>query len=180
MEVKSPQAPERVEAFQVDNKDDLQNRLNGGAGCYFWIAGLSLVNSVVMMAGGGWGFIVGLGITQVIDAFTHGLAEASGGGLIKIVGFMGDILVAAAFVIFGVFARRGQIWAFGLGMSLYALDGLLFLLVKDFLGLGFHAFALFCLYNGLKACQRLKTMEKVRLAAPINESSDITARIGQP
>ncbi len=37
------------------------------------------------------------------------------------------------------------------GMFLYAGDGLIFLLVKDWLGLGFHLFVLWQLYRGLSA-----------------------------
>jgi hypothetical protein len=33
---------------------------------------------------------------------------------------------------------------------------LLFLLVQDWLGLGFHAFVLFCLLRGFQACRELK------------------------
>lgn len=49
--------------------------------------------------------------------------------------------------------------AFFAGMILYALDGLLFFIVGDFLAIGFHVFVLFCFYSGLKANSELKTLE---------------------
>ncbi len=44
---------------------------------------------------------------------------------------------------------------------LYALDGLLFLIVEDFLSIGFHIFALYNIFVGLKALNKLKTAEWV-------------------
>ena len=43
-------------------------------------------------------------------------------------------------------------------MVLYALDGLLFLLVQDWLSLGFHVFALYAMFKGYTALCRLKTI----------------------
>jgi hypothetical protein len=40
-------------------------------------------------------------------------------------------------------------------MVLYTLDGMIFLLGPDWLALGFHAFALFCIFNGYRALRRL-------------------------
>ena len=40
-------------------------------------------------------------------------------------------------------------------MALYALDGLIYLIGQEWLGVGFHAFALFCLFRGFKACRAL-------------------------
>src|SRR4051794_33834386 len=41
----------------------LEKQIKSGADWFFWIAGLSLVNSFVALSGKGWGFILGLGIT---------------------------------------------------------------------------------------------------------------------
>ena len=44
-------------------------------------------------------------------------------------------------------------------MLLYALDGLIFLWVQDWLSLGFHAFVLYGLYRGLDAGRRLEKLK---------------------
>ena len=148
----------------------LENQLKAGANWFFWIAGLSIVNSAILFVGSEWGFIIGLGITQVIDAIGLLIAEEVGiAG--KIVAFVFDIIAAGIFVLFGVFSRKRYRCAFIIGMVLYALDGLIFLLVKDFLSIGFHIFALFCIYGGLKAGRKLDEAEKSKIpdAQPIPE-----------
>src|SRR5690349_15552832 len=64
--------PERVEATAVSER-----KIKSGAGWFYWIAGLSLINSVIAATGAGWAFIVGLGVTQFIDAFAHGFESSA-------------------------------------------------------------------------------------------------------
>jgi hypothetical protein len=125
-------------------------QMRSGASWFYWVAGLSLINTVSAFSGSSWRFILGLGITQVFDEFGSTL---SGGG--KFVALVLDLMVAGVFVLFGVFAHKAHKWAFIVGMVLFALDGLIFLLVQDWLGVGFHAFVLFCLFRGFSACRRL-------------------------
>ncbi len=122
-----------------------------GASWFYWVAALSLVNSVAAFAGSTWRFIIGLGITQVIDEFGNNLGTAGKG-----VALILDLLAAGVLVLFGVFGNKGHSWAFIVGMILFALDGVIFLLVQDWLGVGFHAFVLFCLFRGFMACRELK------------------------
>jgi hypothetical protein len=126
-------------------------QLRSGASWFYWIAGLLLINSVVALTGSEWGFILGLGLTQVFDAIGQNLG---GGG--KMVVFVLDVLAAGLFVFFGVFANKGKTWSFVVGMILYALDGLIFLFVQDWLSLGFHVLALYFLFRGFQACRALK------------------------
>jgi len=67
-----------------------------------------------------------------------------------------DLLAAGVCALFGVFANKGQMWAFVVGMILFALDGLIFLLVQDWIGVAFHVFILYCLFRGAQACRQLK------------------------
>jgi hypothetical protein len=145
----------------------LESQHAGGANWFYWIAALSLVNSAILHAGGEWSFVVGLGITQVVDAIAAVVAHeagASAAALAKGVAITADIAVAGIFVLFGLFARKRKTWAFAVGMALYAIDGLLFLMVGDWLSIGFHAFALVGLASGLAASRRL-----VALSAPPEE-----------
>jgi hypothetical protein len=126
-------------------------QLRGGASWFFWIAGLSLINSLAALTGSNWGFVLGLGVTQVIDAIAH---QIGGAGLA--VGLALDFAASGLFIGCGVLARKGLAWVFVAGMALYALDGLLFLLVGDWFGLAFHVFVLFCLFKGLQAARLLR------------------------
>jgi len=136
----------------------LEQATAGGANWFYWIAGLSLVNSVITVFGGGWGFIVGLGFTQIIDAIGMAIAEEMGSGAAtaaKVIALVGSVLVSGVFVVFGYFAGKRQNWAFIVGMVIYAFDGVLFLLFADWLSVGFHGFALFCIWSGFAASRKL-------------------------
>jgi uncharacterized protein DUF4339 len=130
----------------------LHQRFKSGASWFYWIAGLSVINSAMALSGTSWRLIVGLGITQIIDAFAKGFGSSTGMAIAIVL----DALVAGLFILFGVFAGKGHTWSFLVGMILYALDGAIFLLGPDWLALGFHVFVLFCIFSGFKACQQLR------------------------
>lgn len=151
-----------------DRSAELEKQLKAlasGANWFYWIAGLSLVNSVIQFAGGEMSFIVGLGITQIFDAFAAVAAVESGGNAIRGVALGLDVAVAGGFVLFGWLAGRRMGWAFLLGMTLYALDGLLFLMVGDWLSIAFHVFALVGLGAGYGALRKLRALEAPRATA---------------
>ena len=132
----------------------LEKQLKGGGSWFYWIAALSVVNSVLALSGSETRFILGLGITQIFDTIGQGLASGAGLALAVVL----DVLAAVAFVFFGVFANKRHTWSFIVGMALYALDGLIYLIAQEWLGVGFHVFALFCLFRGFKACRELNAV----------------------
>ncbi len=138
---------------------ELENKHKGGAGWFFWIAALSVINSAIVLAQGEWSFAVGLGFTQIIDAIAVTIAEdAAGPTTIMVAAFVMNLVIASVFVMMGYFARKGAQWAFVTGMIFYALDGLIFLAVFDILSFGFHLFALWGIFAGLRACRSLKSL----------------------
>jgi hypothetical protein len=113
---------------------------------FYWIAGLSLINAVLGLAGQNWRFIIGLGVTQLFEE----LAPAAG--------TVAHIVALAVIGFFGMLGQRalaGRSWAFLTGMILYGLDGLIFLLIQDWIGVGFHAFAIFMMSRGYMASRQL-------------------------
>ena len=132
----------------------LEKQLKGGGSWFYWIAGLSLVNSVMALSGSPTRLVLGLGVTQIFD----GLAQEMRSGAGLAVAVVLDLLAAAVFVFFGVFANKRHTWSFIVGMALYALDGLIYLIGPDWLGVGFHAFVLFCLFRGFKACRAMNAV----------------------
>jgi hypothetical protein len=159
-------SPEQELLLQIEKQQQI---LKVGANWFYWIASLSVVNSLILFFGGQWSFIVGLGITQVIDALATVVAEeaGAGAGAIRAAALALDVGVAGLVALFGWFANQRKAAAFVIGMALYGLDGLLFLLVQDWLSLGFHAFALFGLFGGLKALRSLRELEPQIPGAPI-------------
>ena len=139
----------------------LDHRLNVGASWFFWIAGLTLISSMIANLGNqSFGFIIGLGITQ--------LADNLGNNVVVTLGF--DLLLASLFFFLGRKARQTQGWAFILGIILYALDSLIFIAIQDYVGLIFHAFVLLGLLGGLQALNQMQSI--------ISESSSSTAYEG--
>jgi len=51
----------------IEEKLRVEQQLKGGASWFVWIAALSVINSVILLSGGTWSFIFGLGITQIVD-----------------------------------------------------------------------------------------------------------------
>jgi len=90
-------------------------------------------------------------MTQIVDA----LAARAGRGLSAAILF--DVLLLGGFVLLGTLAVRGHAWAFLAGVGLYGLDGLISLLARDWLGLGFHIFVVIMILKGYQAARQLGT-----------------------
>jgi hypothetical protein len=141
-----------------------------GANWYFWVAGLSLVNSLILLSGGDTFFVIGLGVTLLADVIASQVAQQSPdiATTVKVIAFGFDLLVALFVAGFGWLSRKRILAVFGIGMFLYLLDGLLFVLFQDWMSAGFHAFALFCMWKGLSAYRQLGALERALQAAQIS------------
>jgi hypothetical protein len=139
---------------------DAQQTVRGSGTWFWWIAALSVVNSLAVILDLKYGMALGLGFTSIIDAlFSFGAdGEAVLPGVssrlvqLALVG-----AVAAGFYALGRAARHYSAAAFLWGMGLYALDAAIFALARDWIGVGFHAFVLFMLWGGysiLRSAQR--------------------------
>jgi hypothetical protein len=120
-------------------------RALNSANWFFWIAGLSLINSFISMSGGNWQFFAGLGITQVLDAL-----GGVGGSAGHAITFVMNLFIAGVVCLFGVFARKGMKWAFIVGMILYAGDAIIFLLAGEIRSVLFHGLVLFFIFRGVR------------------------------
>ena len=133
----------------------LQRRNTGGA-WFYWIGGASILNSVLNAAGTQWGLAVGLGVTYLID----GVAEVLSSTVrTPIYAFIIDIAIATGFLLIGRAARRGHLGWYAIGIALYLLDGLLFVLVQDILGIAVHAIGIYGLVSGWRATRSLRQLE---------------------
>jgi hypothetical protein len=114
---------------------------------FYWIAGFSLVNSLSPVVGNPIRFVIALGVTDLIDSYI--------GSQNRVAGLVLDLVAAGIFILFGVFATRGHLWAFIVGIVLFALDGVIFLVAQSWLGVALHGLVLFFLFRGVKACRVL-------------------------
>ncbi len=149
----------------VEQKARVLQALKGRASWFAMIAGLSVVNSVLAMSGASVRFIFGLGLSQIIDALAHQAGST---------GYLLDLIIngiiAGVFVLFWNFARKGEKWAWYLGMAVYAVDGLLLLLFKDYLAIAFHAYALYRMSSGLKLLPILERLNQQTATGTISSS----------
>ncbi len=148
-------APAATPAGPPVDQARLVSTVRSGASWFYWIAGLSLINSFLDLFSSGGGFVIGLGITQEFDAWAARLGGASTGLVLML-----DLLAAGVFVFFGVFASKRHAWAFAVGMVVYFLDGLIFVHYGLWLSVAFHVFALFCIFAGFAANQRLRALAR--------------------
>lgn len=161
----SPESPYQpgvqINPGQAEARRRLESRFKGGASWFFWVAALSIINTVIVLAGGHWGFIFGLGVTQIVDGVALAVADGAQGPATsaQMVGFAINLVIAGCVVLFGVLAQRRQSWAFVVGMVLYAMDGVLLLAAGDWLGAAFHGWVLFGLANGLRALRKLSELD---------------------
>jgi len=151
----------------VETRIKLENQRNSAASWFFLIACLSVVNSIIMFVSSDWSFIIGLGITQVIDGISAGIAsavEANAAIVFRAIAVVLDAAFVGLFVVFGLLAKKGYRWSFIIGMLVYLLDSIIFVLAQDFISIGFHIFVLWGLYKGLSASNMLN---KLRLGQDV-------------
>ena len=151
--------------MEYDNFDnvrhaELTQSYKSGANWFYWIAGLTIVTSVIAFGGGGIRFLISLGITQIIDGVAEAISTEGGGGTAKVVALVVSLLISAVFIIFGWLANQKMLWAYIAGMVLFGLDGLLSLVVQDWIGVIAHGVVLFFLFRGFLAGRDLVSLEK--------------------
>jgi hypothetical protein len=150
----SAEVQEKARLWDQHQKNAQANRLSAGANVFYWIAGVSLLSTIIFWTGKHINFIDSLGATQTINLFTKGLMQQ----LTKLAfipaatAFVLNLLIALLCVWFGVNAHKGRRSFFLIGMALYLMDMLIVIRSLDFLSIAFHGFALYGLYVGLRAC----------------------------
>lgn len=149
----------------VEQKARVLQALKGSASWFVMIAALSMVNSILAMSGASVRFIFGLGLSQIVDALAH---QAGSPGYVLDLIINGTI--AGVFVLFWNFARKGQKWAWYVGMAVYVVDGVLLLLFKDYLAIAFHAYALYRMSSGLKLLPILERLDRQAATGAISTS----------
>ncbi|HJT28114.1 MAG TPA: hypothetical protein VJ784_11945 [Pyrinomonadaceae bacterium] len=149
--------------FDQLKHSELTQSYRSGVRWFFWIAGLTLVTSLIALFGGGIRFLLSLGLTQFIDAIAAVLAKDLGGA-VQVVALILDIVAAGVFALFGYLAGKRFLWAYILGMVVFLLDGLLSLAFQDVVGVLAHVVVLFFLVRGYLAGREMVSLEKTMAA----------------
>ena len=131
-----------------------------GASWFWWIAGLSVVNSLMIHSGSDRNFVIGLGFTLIADAIFKDYL---------IIAVAIDAVALAVVCTFGFLSRKGHLWAFITGIVLYGLDALIYVMFQDWMSVAFHGLALFYMIRGastLKAALREAANPPAAVAPP--------------
>jgi hypothetical protein len=136
--------PQPEESLAVQ---EIQRAIQSQGSWFFWIAGLSVVNSIGSLLHLDMAFVVGLGFSLMLDALASELGEAWSAIAITL-----NLAIIGFFAAMGFFAVRGWRWAFMLGILIYALDAVALVLLQDWFMVAFHGYVLFQLGTGLVAC----------------------------
>ncbi len=154
-------------AESVVDDESLEKKVKSGASWFFWIAALSLVNSVMAFSGSDHSFLVGLAVTQAVDGIAQvGIAEG-GSAALAYVALAIDVVVFGVLIAVGAFSRK-YLAVYVVGIVLYALDAALCGVLQIWGHLGFHALATFFLWRGLSALRQLSAAAAPALQARPN------------
>jgi hypothetical protein len=133
-----------------------RNNIFIGADVFFVLAGLSIINSLIVYFLQIRNLPIAFAFTQWIDGTTGAMTPEGWNPPLSITRLAMDILIAIAFAGFGWFARRGSDLAFVVGMFLYVVDAMLSIGLREFWGFGFHLIALFFIFKGLLASRHAR------------------------
>jgi hypothetical protein len=128
---------------------------------FWWIAALSLVNTVLYFSGSNTSFVVGLGMTAVVSVVFSSQAVIAVVLVALLLGF---------YFLMGLFAQREKAWAFYLGLALYGIDALIYIRFEDWMSAAFHGYAIFCIVRGV---MRLRELRELRAQpAPVLDKAE--------
>jgi hypothetical protein len=160
----APAVAARGDAPPSPAAEALRARMASGAHWFYWIAGLSAVNALSSAMGSQWGFVVSLGVSEVLSAAARSLAAKSATGLA--IAWALNAAAIGLFVLLGWLASRPSVAAIMIGIALFALDTLIFVFARDWIGVAFHAIALYFLVKGLGAAREMKRLASAASPEP--------------
>jgi hypothetical protein len=141
---------------------ELEEAGRKGGSWFYWVAALSVLNSLLMNGGVATYFVMGLGVTLSVDMVARVGGEENPDlvNILRVAAIVFALVVAGVVSLFGWVARKGYLSIYGFGMFLYLCDGLLFLLYNDGMSVLFHGFALFWMWSGFSAFRQARAIER--------------------
>ena len=136
----APAAPQFESAAVNDPAQEA--RIRSGASWFYWVAALSVINSILLMTNVGFGFAVGLGLTTITD-----VAFAA----MPVVALGISAVCSAVIAMFGWFSIKGHAWAFIVGLLVLLLDTGLCVIIKSWMSVAFHVWAIVSIFMAFRA-----------------------------
>lgn len=138
----------------IEDKLKLENAMKGGLSWFYWIAGLSIINTIMAYTKSETFFVAGLSTTFFVKA-----ASSEFSSLNLFFNIINAILIVS-FIIFGKYGKKNNLLIY-IGMGVYCLDSLFFLYAGEWVSIGFHVFALYGIYIGLKSKNQLSKLNEI-------------------
>lgn len=163
-----PNSPVNIQGSVMENYR-LERGIRNGSSWFYLIGGLSIFNSILYIFDANLMFVVGTGITQLVDVIAGYLATelpGTAGSVIRVLGLLISIAISGIFILFGYLGRKKYKWAFIAGIILYSLDGVLMLVFSEYYGLIVHLIAIIGLIGGLTAITKYQR-NAVQLPTPM-------------
>lgn len=143
-------------SFESEINPEWEAQMKGGANWFYWIAALSLVNSLAFIFQANFAFLAGLGFTQLFEAVVQLSIENGAPESLNVVAIIFDVIIVGIFALIGFYSNKGFTAPFLVGIIIYAIDAVLVLALGSYLTAGFHVFALFFIIRGYLAARKLK------------------------
>ena len=143
------QSPQ-TEALERKKRAELEQNARNGANYFFWIAFFSIFNQVMDILSSKRRFVFGLGAPKYVE----GMLAAANPVLIWVI----IVVLAIIFVFFGIFARKGNIPIYIIGIIFYLVDLALSILSGDIVGAIVHVVFTVLLVMGLIATRKLNEL----------------------
>jgi hypothetical protein len=141
-----------------------------GPGVFYYIAGISLLNSVLNIFK--FGFYGSLAITTLVSSIGLAIAESVNGGMtttliINAIAFAVNAVIAGAVAGFGYLSGRGYGWAYVVGMIAYTADALIMLWLGDWIEVLVHLYVLYLLWKGWSGLRKINAaLTKAEFTSP--------------
>jgi hypothetical protein len=159
---------------KVAKEAKVDSGVRNGANWLFAIGTLSIVNTLLTGFGFKFNFIVGLGITGLIDAIFYELNRSI--FLLFFLNLFLNILISSVFFILAVYGKKAQAWAFIAALIFYGVDTLLISFAEIWFAVIFHIFGMvgiFLGYRSLRALEYSNAREMMELERSMQENPDL-------
>ena len=171
--------PEFFDQFESDHKEEvpkepralvignatrahLESAGQFGAKWFYWIAGVTLVNTAIIHCNGGFRFAFGLYVTAIVDVVAKevGKKDPRNATLAMVIAIAFSLITVLVVFGFGWFSQKRILWVFAIGIGLYLIDVLLLLMTGDLRSAACHGFAIAFMVRGFNAFRRLASADK--------------------
>lgn len=160
----------------------LEAAFRSSASWFFWMAGCTVVNLFMVFTKSNFGLALGMS-DSLMMAVVNLLRPPAGdaGALIAFGGVIAsNVLYIALMAVFGIFAGKGKVWAFALGISLALIDGIYCLSGGEYIGTLVHGMAVWFIFSGLRLAIAVRNTSPEELLFATANAGVVSSGSGGP